>query len=113
MMTPVTFAFTDQEGSPHTQTVEVTDGDPEKPLVVLVHGLSGTRFDLSDPGTNPGVQRMAFGPTRHLEKRLYWKEGHESGNLPRETVTPSHLKAQLRDMISFSQPSASFLESSH
>jgi pimeloyl-ACP methyl ester carboxylesterase len=34
-------------------SIEVTDGDPEKPVVVLLHGTGGSRSDMISPGASP------------------------------------------------------------
>jgi pimeloyl-ACP methyl ester carboxylesterase len=47
-MPNVTYVFEKE-----TRTVEVTDGDPDRPLVLLLHGAMGTILDMVDPASGP------------------------------------------------------------
>ncbi|MCZ6691156.1 MAG: hypothetical protein O7H41_16340 [Planctomycetota bacterium] len=35
------------------RTLQISEGDPNRPVVVLLHGTSGNRHDMMDPATNP------------------------------------------------------------
>ena len=46
----LTYRFDDVD-----RKVEVTNGDPDRPLVLLLHGTSGTKLDMIDPTAPPGT----------------------------------------------------------
>jgi Asp-tRNA(Asn)/Glu-tRNA(Gln) amidotransferase A subunit family amidase len=47
-MDPVTYVFDGVE-----REIQVTDGDPDRPLVLLLHGTGGTVSDMTTPAAHP------------------------------------------------------------
>jgi len=47
-MDPITYDFSGQE-----RQIQVTDGDPDRPLVLLLHGTGGTVSDMTTPAAYP------------------------------------------------------------
>ncbi len=43
-MDPITYDVSGQE-----RQIQVTDGDPDRPLVLLLHGTGGTVSDMTTP----------------------------------------------------------------
>lgn len=51
----LTVPWTDANGAAQTTQVELTAGDPGKPLVLLVHGNGGNRNHMADPALSPAT----------------------------------------------------------
>jgi pimeloyl-ACP methyl ester carboxylesterase len=70
-MAEVGWTSRDEQGRvvQHTTSVSITDGAPDKPVVVLLHGFKGNLHHMDTPGSSPGFNynySAPFPPLRDL-----------------------------------------------